>query len=95
MRRFPTSGSGTVTTSGSAVLSASPVYLNAVGLAAGTGSALATWYDGTSLATGSPKWTLAVSASNSENMSFPEPIKCACQLLINVLSGCAMTAWSR
>lgn len=95
MQRFNTSSSATVS-SASAVLCASAAHLNSIGLAAGTGaSALATWYNGTSVATGSPLWTLEVSASGCVNHSFNAPIKAACQLIVNVLGGCAMTAWER
>ena len=95
MKRYITSPSAAISTA-SAILCASPAYLTAIGLAVGTGaSALATWFSGSSIATGSALWTLEVSASQSVNLSFNAPILAACQLGVNVIGGCAMTAWDR
>lgn len=92
MRRYLTSSSAAVNTAGSALLCASPTYLNAVGLA-GAGSGLASWYAGSALSGASLLWTLTTSPSNYAGQTFNAPILVRTGLIVNVISGCANTAW--
>jgi hypothetical protein len=82
-------------TAGSAIVCASPAYLTAIGLSTCGAAALAIWFSGSSVDTGTVLWRLNALSGDSVQISFPAPIRAACQLGV-AASGAgasAMTAW--
>lgn len=91
-----TSPSSNVTVATSAVLSSSPCYVTAVGLAPSGARCYAIWFSGSTVADATPIWHLTAS-DQSVGQEFPAPLYCACMLLV-AASGAgasALTAWDK